>query len=146
MYGLKKNFFDKGLTLLHVDQHKDTRLPEQFLELRAEDINLDQAFKYTNDVLNVGNFLPAANHLKFFNKVEFLDNKDSFSKNYPLDYILDLDMDIFAPDMDYIPYEIKLDKIRQLLKGTSFVTIATSSYFMDQEEAIKIIHELFHDS
>jgi len=143
MYGLKEGFFDKGLTLLHVDQHKDTRIPAEFLNLKMNGIDLDQVFNYTNNVLNVGNFIPAAKHLKFFNKIEFLDKKESFLKDYPLDYILDLDMDIFAPDMDYIPYEIKLDKIRQLLKGTSFVTIATSPYFMNQEEAIKIIRELF---
>lgn len=146
MYGLKEGLFKKGLTLLHVDQHKDTRIPLGFPNFQLDNIDLAQAFRYTNDVLNVGNFLPAANHLKLFNKIEFLDNKESFLKEYSFDCILDLDMDIFAPDMDYIPREVKLNKIRRLLKGASFITIATSPYFMDQKQAIKIIHELFDGS
>ncbi len=146
LVGLKEGLIKQNLTLLHVDQHKDTRKPSKYLDFRPTDIDLQEAFRYTNDILNVGNFLSSAIHSSIFSKVEFLDNEESFSRDYAPDYILDLDMDIFADEMEYIPYQPKIDKLRSLIDKTRFITIATSPYFMEQEKAIKIIHELFSNN
>jgi hypothetical protein len=46
--------------------------------------------------------------------------------------ILNLDLDFFAPEMDFIDEEKKVRLIRNLLPKVKYVTIATSPYFIDQ--------------
>lgn len=46
--------------------------------------------------------------------------------------VLNLDIDIFAPELDYINPEKKIRIIRNLLKKCQLVTIATSPFFIDQ--------------
>ncbi len=46
--------------------------------------------------------------------------------------VLNLDLDIFAPELDFIPEEKKIRLIRNLLQKADYVTIATSPYFIDQ--------------
>ncbi len=46
--------------------------------------------------------------------------------------VLNLDLDIFAPELDHIPEDKKIRLIQNLLKKVKYVTIATSPYFIDQ--------------
>lgn len=46
--------------------------------------------------------------------------------------ILNLDLDIFAPELDYIDERKKIACIQNLLSQVKYVTIATSPYFIDQ--------------
>ena len=46
--------------------------------------------------------------------------------------VLNLDIDIFAPELDHIDEEKKVLLIKNLLKKVKYVTIATSPYFIDQ--------------
>jgi hypothetical protein len=46
--------------------------------------------------------------------------------------ILNLDLDIFAPELDHIPSEKKIKVIKNLLKRVKYVTIATSPFFIEQ--------------
>ena len=46
--------------------------------------------------------------------------------------VLNLDLDIFAPELDHIPEDKKLKIIKNLLKRVKYITIATSPYFIDQ--------------
>ena len=85
---LKKGNFTKGCKLVHVDQHKDTREPEN--------------------------------------------------------YNVDIDLDIFSKDMDYIPYDLKVSKIKDLIKKAKVITIASSPFFIEQDYAIKVLKELFN--
>ena len=57
--------------------------------------------------------------------------------------ILDLDLDYFAPEMDFISYEDRKQLVREWFERTDLVTIATSPYFMDQERAIEVLRDLF---
>ena len=60
------------------------------------------------------------------------------------EYVLDIDLDIFSKDMDYIPYDFRINKIKDLIKGAKVITIATSPYFIEQNYAIKVLKELFN--
>ena len=40
--------------------------------------------------------------------------------------------------MDYIPYDLKVSKIKDL------ITIASSPFFIEQDYAIKVLKELFN--
>jgi hypothetical protein len=134
------------ITLIHIDQHKDTRRPESFLT-PEEAKDPSRVFKYTNTVLNVGNFIPAAQKTGIINKVTNIDSEpaiESIQKNPPATpYILDIDLDFFAPELDYIENNSKIRLIKKLLPNALITTIATSPFFIGQELAIKYLRKIF---
>ena len=141
-----------GSLLIHVDQHKDSRVPGTFLcdeGLKSA----DQIFKYTNTVLNVGNFIPAAQKSGLAGKVINVDSSESLAAigcdlaalrgdsgecvgRAARTIILDIDLDFFAPELDYINNDLKLAVIKKLLPLANVVTIATSPFFINQEAAL----------
>lgn len=141
MKSLKNNEFNKGCKLVHVDQHKDMREPENY---DVDTNDLDNVFTYTNEVLNVGNFIQPALKKEIFSNVIIMDSSYSFDIKIHGEYVLDIDLDIFSKDMDYIPYDFRLEKIIDLIRGAKVITIATSPYFIEQEYAIKVLKELFN--
>lgn len=138
---LKNEKFTKGCKLVHVDQHKDMRVPENY-DVNMEDI--DDVFRYTNEVLNVGNFIKPALEHKIFSEVIIIDSSYGFELDIEGEIVLDIDLDIFSKDMDYIPYDIKVSKIQELIKRAKVITIASSPFFIDQDYAIKVLKELFN--
>lgn len=141
MKSLKNNEFNKGCKLVHVDQHKDMREPQDYI---VDIQNLDDVFRYTNEVLNVGNFIQPALKKEIFSQVIIIDSSYSFDVKVEGEYVLDVDLDIFSRDMDYIPYDFRLNKIKNLIKDAKIITIATSPYFIEQDYAIKVLKELFN--
>ncbi|MDL0414410.1 hypothetical protein QQP00_03770, partial [Clostridioides difficile] len=131
----------KGCKLVHVDQHKDTREPENY---DVDVNNLKDVFRYTNEVLNVGSFIKPALKYNIFSELIIIDSLYGFDLEVESEFVLDIDLDIFSSDMDYIPFDFKLDKIKNLIKKAKVITIATSPYFINQEYAIKVLKELFN--
>lgn len=129
-----------GALLIHVDQHKDTRIPPSFLSTE-EAKDLAKVFDYTNRVLNVGNFIPAAQHTGLVKDIVFIDSEssiDEFDVNIMKgrDIILDIDLDFFVPDLDYIGNEKKLSLLKKVLPLPKIITFATSPFFIDQKLAL----------
>lgn len=141
MKSLKEKEFNKACKLVHVDQHKDMREPSSY-EVDIDD--LDNVFTYTNKVLNVGNFIQPALKKEIFSEVIIIDSSYGFDKHIEGEYVLDIDLDIFSKDMDYIPYDFRLERIKALIKHAKVITIATSPYFIEQDYAIKVLKELFN--
>jgi len=200
--GMDAGVIPFGSTLVHVDQHKDTRAPEQFFSpdnvegilvgtkvcgVPEADVKLSerawchavrrderarlpsagepagasqalgarnaaslvratkigQACVYANEILNVGNFIPPALKLGWFNEVVQVGGVEAFAYDPPAAFVLDIDLDIFAPVMDYIPQELKIACLRAWMGRASFITMATSPFFMDQVKAIELLRELF---
>lgn len=141
MKSLKNNEFNKGCKLVHVDQHKDMREP---LNYEVDIVDLDNVFEYTNKVLNVGNFIQPALKKEIFSQVIIMDSSYSFEIKVEGEYVLDIDLDIFSKDMDYISYDFRLEKIVKLVKDAKVITIATSPYFIEQDYAINVLKELFN--
>ncbi|MGL4369560.1 MAG: UPF0489 family protein, partial [Spirochaetota bacterium] len=109
--------------LVHIDQHKDTRCPDQLL-FDEDRFRPDKIFLYANTVLNVGNFIPPALKAGFADDMFFIGSEDaidSFSADSlsGADLLLDIDLDFFAPELDYIPAEKKIECIRSLMKKAS---------------------------
>jgi hypothetical protein len=133
-----------GGSLVHVDQHKDTRHPPKPLgPMDRDQISLNEIFDYTQRVLNVGNFIMPALECGLFSKCVMVDHADAFNLEIPGLFTLDIDLDIFSPEMEYIPSLLKKRRIQEWIKQASVITVATSPYFMDQERAIDIARELF---
>ncbi len=137
---MKQGAFPSGLPLVHVDQHSDMRRPSRWLPAGADE---GEVFAYTRDVLNVGNFIQPALRLGWFSGVDIIDNSLKINSRYDRPIVLDVDMDFFAPEMDYIDRELKISQIRRWLSHARCVTVATSPFFMDQRAAIGLIREIF---
>ncbi len=132
--------------LIHIDQHKDTRKPKSYLS--NEDIkDMKKVEIYTNTVLNVGNFIPAAQEAGVIHDVVIIDSiasMDSFEKDDRecKNMILDIDLDFFSNDMEYISSDYKVEFIRDLIPYASIITIATSPFFIEQRKAIHWLKEI----
>lgn len=136
-----------GLPLIHVDQHKDMRDPG--IALPPEALTDPQAaFEFTNTQVNVGNFIVPALRAGVISEVQMLDSDASFAAfQQPLGpYILDIDIDVFAPELDYMDRPRIRAVIQKLFVGAACVTIATSPYFISFEDARRWIHILFEDA
>lgn len=132
----------RGATLIHVDQHKDMRVPERGYEGAA----LDDAFHYTNFLLNVGNYIVPAQQAGIVGETQFVTSGEALSdlayasrKNK----ILNIDLDFFAPEMSYIDFGLATRFIEAHLPTTAFVTFSTSPFFIEQARAIDVLGTLF---
>ncbi len=57
--------------------------------------------------------------------------------------ILNLDLDFFSPDLDWIDSDPKKKVILHLAKQAKYITIATSPFFIDQDRAIEVMRDVF---
>ncbi|MBC2576699.1 UPF0489 family protein [Peptostreptococcus canis] len=137
---LNEGIFEKGITLVHVDQHKDMREP---LNFDVDIFDLEDVKRYTNEVLNVGNFIKPAIYHDIFSNLVMVDSSYGMELEIPGNYVLDLDLDFFSKDMDYIDFEYKLYRVREYIENADIITIATSPYFIEQDRAIKVLKMLF---
>jgi hypothetical protein len=139
VWALKAGDWKPGTRLVHVDQHTDMRDPGILPVWKEGHYDLDNVFRYTNFHLNVGNFLKPALTLGMFRAIEMITSREAFTRSFPGPYVLDIDIDIFSDEMQYIDEDLKVRKIREYIEGSDVITIATSPYFMDQSRAIAVI-------
>ncbi len=135
-----------GLPLVHIDQHSDLRYPDQQPPVgHWSEWSLEQAFEYTNYKLNVGNFIRPAQHLGLISEVIQVTGSNDLLKPLPDDFILDLDLDFFAPVLDYIPFRQKKHFIQEAAAQARLITVASSPFFMDQTFALQVLSGLFNE-
>jgi len=141
---LEKGWVQPGATLIHVDQHKDMRpAPEPYVHT-----GLDSAFHYTNEVLNVGNYIKPAMQEGLIGEVQLVTGEmalDDLSYLGKTNKILNIDLDYFVDELE-IDFEKAKRFIEQHLEEASLVTIATSPFFIDQGKAIEILRVLTEES
>lgn len=78
--------------------------------------------------------------IRIENEAQIDSNMDTIpSKNT----LLNLDLDIFAPELDFIPETKKIRIIQNLLRHVEYVTIATSPFFIDQWTALEKLGKIF---
>jgi hypothetical protein len=139
---LRAGVIQPGATVIHVDQHRDTRVPA---EPFAAEATLDESFRYTNFHLNVGNYVVPARDAGIIGDVLFVtggNGLDDLRHAGRGNTILNLDLDFFAPEMDYIDFGRARRFIAAHRASASFVTIATSPFFIEQHRAITFLHRL----
>ena len=150
---------NKGLiknksTLIHIDQHKDAREPSSYLG-KQDSENLEKVFEYTNSVLNVGNYiLPAMRDGLVGEVIQITGEKELINhtpesgqsiahfqgrRRSESSIILNIDLDFWAPEMDYIDPKIKIDCTKEWMARADFITIATSPFFIDQARALDVL-------
>ena len=107
--------------------------------------NLEDIFHFSQEKVHVGNFIQPALKSGMITNIDLVLTEYRLQEqihHLPSPYILDIDLDFRAPEMGYHLKEQK-ELLKILLTKASFVTIATSPYFLDQTLAINLIHQLF---
>ena len=160
---LERRYDIKKRPMIYFDQHKDMRVPECTLLQAIEIIKKDESFyklknqgiysdynilyAYTNYFLNVGNFIVPLLENGFIEDVVIVDSTYSMDKldkdidSYD-EVILDIDLDFFSPDMDYIDEDEKIRLIQRCYQKAKIITICTSPYFIDFELAKKKLEKI----
>lgn len=122
-----------------------TKTPEQSLE---------EIWRYTNEVLQIATYIKPALKLGVFS--ECIDYVESQHFEAPVRtrhgafvhgahakaVVINLDIDVFHPDMSHISWQQKIDVLKYYLPQTKLITIATSPYFIDQQKAIDLVHQV----
>ncbi len=136
--------------LVHVDEHADTRDPGEYL-MKPDSQDLEKVFHYTNYVYNVGNYIIPAQKEGLISKTiqvrntynleEYLDLRSTLGENV----ILNLDLDFFQPDLDFIDYDLKKKVVLDAAKKAKIITVATSPFFINQDLAIKVFKDIFEN-
>lgn len=143
---LQKIIWGKN-TLYHIDEHADMRSPEIFLDdTTLHDIQ--NIFTYTNFTLNVGNYIIPAEKDWLIEKTYQLRSETALlellkKEKLEENILLNIDLDFFHPDLDFIPYALKKEVILKLAKRSKLITIATSPYFINQSLAVKVFKDIF---
>lgn len=135
--------------LFHVDEHSDMRDPGNYL-LKPNSNELNNVFNYTNYEINVWNYIIPAIKEWIISKVIQIRNEEnliSYINNNKItnnkNIILNLDLDFFQPDLDFIPYELKKKVVLDIAKNAKVITVATSPFFINQELALKVFKDIF---
>ena len=138
-----KGSFQSPATLIHVDQHRDMRVPSELFHGNT----LEEAYEYTQKGLNVGNYIVPAREAGVVSDILQVTSQAALEElpaqidARPL--ILNLDLDFFAPELSYISFELARDKIRAWAQQASLITVATSPFFIDQKRALEYLRRIF---
>lgn len=138
--------------LYHIDEHADTRDPWEYL-LKPNSEDLQQVFEYTNFNLNVGNYIIPAEkeglvwetvQMRWQNALEKYNNWEYICyEKEGRSIILNLDLDFFEPELDFIDYDLKKQVILDVAKKADLITVCTSPYFINQERAWEVFKDIF---
>ncbi len=148
MEAFLKGQLQKAATLIHIDAHRDSRRPPELFK----GTTLEEAFEYTNFVLNVGNYIVPAQEWGLIGEtVNIIGEGDvdeqisggDFLHQEESNKILNVDLDFFAPEMSYIPFEKMKRYILAQAKKAVLITVCTSPFFIDQQLAIQRLRDLF---
>ena len=145
-YQQSKNSMDpqdaKPYKVIHIDQHADTKPnTENIITEAGEDIET-----FIHEKTNVGNFISAALHNNIIDEVIQIRSGYALHHMQPLDflqynYILDIDID-FWEDKSATERASDIIIIHELIKNVCLITIATSPFFIDQSQAIRIAKQI----
>ena len=147
----RKIIWDKNI-LIHIDQHADTRDNDKIIS-KSDSKSFEKVFDFTNFVLNVWDYIiPAQKEGIIENVVQIRNTKNledylqNFSnKKNNSKIILNLDLDFFASELDFIDFELKKKVILDAFEKASYVTVCTSPFFVDQGLAVEKFKEIFKE-
>lgn len=147
----RKIIWDKNI-LVHIDQHADTRDNDKIIS-KSDSKSLEKVFDFTNFVLNVWDYIiPAQKEGIIENIVQIRNTKnlEDYLQNFSnrknnSKIILNLDLDFFASELDFIDFELKKKVILDVFEKASYVTVCTSPFFVDQGLAVEKFKEIFKE-
>lgn len=142
----------KGSRLVHVDMHSD--LWKNGFDLDLERVG-DAAYveDFVNSKTEVGNYIDPAIRCGLIGEIVKIEGGGELEsalarlENGEIDFnvptVLNLDLDFFAPDLDYVPFQLKKRAVLAFAKKSRIVTVATSPGFIDGEAALRAFRKIF---
>jgi hypothetical protein len=135
--------YNKKFDIVHIDAHPDDANFSKDLPSKISYKNINWCLENSR----VSDYLDLAQKTSLVGKVLNITQVKEFedfcsTKILPKNFILNLDIDIFGPEGDYIDLELKIESIAKAWEGSTAVVLATSPGYIDQDEAKKII-EIF---
>lgn len=134
--------------LVHIDEHADTRDNKKYIS-KDDSADLQKVFEFTNNILNVWDYIIPAKEewiiwkiIQIRNETNLLEYSE-FDKTKNWNIILNLDLDFFQPDLDFINYDLKKKVILDVANKSSIITVSTSPFFINQKLAIKVFKDIF---
>lgn len=143
---VRRWILEPGFELIHIDEHSDLWENPNTLNLEKALRDEQYTWDFANLSCNVGNYIVPAMQSRLVGNMIRIENESQMNEHMNhapwKSSLLNLDLDIFAPELDFIPEDKKIKIIRNLLKQVDYVTIATSPFFIDQWRAIEKIHKI----
>lgn len=147
IYGVKTGVIAPGYTLIHIDEHSDLWHNPHTLDLDRALKDDTYAQEFTQYDCNVGNYIQPALDSGLIGSIIRVENEYQMdailTSPIPEKSILNLDLDIFSPELAHIPRKKILDTISWVLAHVTFVTIATSPFFIDQHQALRALQDIW---
>lgn len=108
---------------------------------------------YVNSKTEVGNYIDPAIRCGFVGDIVKIEGESELESalariesgeiDFSVPTVLNLDLDFFAPDLDYVPFELKKRAILAFAKKSRIVTVATSPGFIDGDAALTAFRKIF---
>ncbi len=145
-----KWYITDNAKLYHIDEHSDMRDVDNYL-VKPDSLDLEKVFHATNfSDINVWNYILPAQKEGIIWEIVQIRNEDNL-KEYQNTHmqmqesniILNLDLDFYQPDLDFIDYELKKQVTLDVARKADVITVATSPFFIDQQLAIDVFKGLF---
>lgn len=140
-YSIRTN---QTLPVIHIDQHSDLSTPPLRDSKTVKHTSLQDRKHIAYSISDIWSFIVPALEWNLISSCEQIrtETKLNAFKIPQTPYILDIDLDFRAPEMinDYIQQTIQ--KTRDLITQASFITIATSPGYIDQEIALEILAKI----
>lgn len=113
----------------------------------ADASDLEKVWEFTNFSCNVGNYIkPTMDEGLVAEMVRIEGEQDLIreqSRVIPKNSILNLDLDFFSDELDDIDFEFKKRVVLHFAKQVSYITIATSPFFIPGAQAIAVMKRVF---
>lgn len=143
---------EKNIKLIHIDQHSDNRQNNNKLNLNNSESNSDIIFHFSNELCNVGNFIPPAiksniisSQIQIRSHTALKELKINKNQNFILDIDLDFCLSWINKDkIDENNVTLLIQRFKEISPSAACITIATSPYFLNQGIAIKLANQLIH--
>lgn len=136
-------------TLIHIDQHSDLWDNENDIPNNGK--NLEEMVRFVDEQCTVANYIQPAIRQWLIGKVIRIEWENDIEKytNYEPELgeslILNLDLDFFARELNYIDFDKKKEIILKFARQARLITVATSPFFIDQDRAIENLRRVFED-
>lgn len=136
---------DGPILLDHIDQHSDLNTPDIMLEEHKLD-NEAYIYDYVQHQCQISNFINPFLHCFPETQFQWIKTQDELLDHTHspwTPYILDIDLDFRAPEMNTSQLHGTIARTQDLISQADLVTIASSPMFIDQSHAIDLLHTLF---
>ena len=123
--------YSPRLKVIHIDQHRDDA---KFAGDPVDYMRTSRICDYIDFAKSAGWI--ESEHYSFTESEEFFSGVSSGDDEGR--FILNIDLDIFAPDVTHVSTKEKLAVIKEAMVNAELITIATSPGFIDQSLAISL--------